>query len=93
MAAELNARTKKLMSLYKFLADENLKLQSVNDKLVKQNNELKQNLKKQEEINKALRLGQALGTDTVADQNTRDLKMKLNHFINEIDKCLTMMHQ
>lgn len=81
------------MSLYKFLADENLKLQSVNDKLVKQNNELKQNLKKQEEINKALRLGQALGTDTVADQNTRDLKMKLNHFINEIDKCLTMMHQ
>lgn len=90
---ELHSRVKKILSLHKALSEENLKLKSANAQLAEQIQELKNKLKQAEETNKTLRLAQALGADAGGDQNTRDLKIKLNKYIHEIDRCLAILHQ
>ncbi len=91
--AELHNRVKKILSLHKALNEENARIKSTNEKLSRQIQELKNQIKLAEETNKTLRLAQALGTDAGGDQNTRDLKVKLNKYINEIDRCLAILHQ
>lgn len=91
--AELHSRVKKILSLHKALSEENIRLKSSNEKLSQQIQELKHQIKLAEETNKTLRLAQALGTDAGSDQNTRDLKVKLNKYIHEIDRCLAILHQ
>jgi hypothetical protein len=90
--AELHTRVKKLITLHKAAGEEIARLKAANEKQMQQNHELKERIKQLEETTKILRLAQALGTDAGGDQNTRDLKMKLNQFINEIDRCLTILH-
>lgn len=91
--AEIHNRVKKMLSLHKSLTEENIRLKTSNEKLSQQIQELKNQIKLAEETNKTLRLAQALGTDAGGDQNTRDLKVKLNKYITEIDRCLAILHQ
>ncbi len=93
LIAELQSRVKKILSLHKALSEENIRLKSSNEKLSQQIQELKHQIKLAEETNKTLRLAQALGADAGGDQNTRDLKVKLNKYIHEIDRCLAILHQ
>jgi len=90
---EIKIKVQKLITLHKTLKEESRQLETLNARLSQKLEEQKTKLKELENQNKALRVAQALNQGGVADQNARDLKMKINEYIREIDKCLAFLHK
>lgn len=88
---ELKNKVEKLINLHEQLVEENQLLQS-NAKLLTQTiDQQGQQLAVLEEKNKVIKLANALSGGT--DQNTRDIKLKINEYIREIDKCLALINR
>jgi len=87
---ELKIKVEKLINLHEQLMRQNQQLQIVN-------NQLNQKILRQEtqiteltETNKVIKLAQRLSG---SDQNSRDIKLKINEYIREIDKCIGLINR
>jgi hypothetical protein len=90
---ELKAKVQNLINLHGQLKEEARQLESLNARLSQKLDDQKNKFKELENQNKALRVAQALNQGGAADQNARDLKLKINEYIREIDKCLAFLHK
>lgn len=90
---KLKAKVEKLINLHKGLAEEYRHLELANGKLSGKLEEQKTKIIELESQNKTLKIAQAVTRTEGGDQNTRDLKLKINEYIREIDRCLAFMHQ
>lgn len=83
-------KAERLLKSRQALLDKTQKLEQINIEL---NNELETLRKDNEslrEANQVLRMAKAV---TGEDQNTRDLKLRINDYIREIDRCLALINR
>jgi len=90
---EVKIKVQKLIHLHNNLREELTHLETLNSKLNEKIDEQKQKIKELENQNKALKLAQAFTHGAGGDQNTRELKSRINEYIREIDKCLAFLHK
>jgi hypothetical protein len=87
---QLKLKVEKLINLHTQLKNENQQLKAVHQQMNEEVKRLHQQVGEMEEKNKLIKMAQAVsGTD----QNTRDLKLKINEYIREIDKCLALINR
>src|SRR3954465_15279370 len=89
---ELKFKVEKLINLHLELSRENKSLKLFNHELKIKNEEQKNKIGELEDKNKVIKLSQAISGNG-SDQNARDLKLKINEYIREIDKCLALLHK
>lgn len=89
---KIRLKVEKLINLHQTANHENQKLKKHNNELTVKIEELQNKVIKLEDQNKIIRLGKAIN-GSGDDQNSRNLKLKLNEYIREIDKCLTLLHK
>ena len=87
---QLKNKVEKLINLHEQMVDQHQQLKSRNHQLVEEINSYKLRISELEEKNKLIKLAQAVSG---ADQNTKDIKLKINEYIREIDKCLAMINR
>ena len=88
--AQLKIKVEKLINLHTQLAKENQQLKLIQSQLAEDLKRSHQQITELEEKNKLIKMAQAVsGTD----QNTRDLKLKINEYIREIDRCLALINR
>ena len=88
----LKTKVEKLINSHLELSRENKNLQLYNHELREKLEEQKNKIKELEDKNKIIKLSQAVN-GSGSDQNARDLKLKINEYIREIDKCLALLHK
>ena len=89
---ELKIKVEKLINLHLEVSRENKSLKLFNHELKLKNEEQKNKISELEDKNKVIKLSQAISGNG-SDQNARDLKLKINEYIREIDKCLALLHK
>jgi hypothetical protein len=89
---ELKIKVEKLVNLHMELGRENKNLKLYNHELKQKNEEQKIKIVELEDKNKVIKLSQAINGNG-SDQNARDLKLKINEYIRELDKCLALLHK
>ena len=89
---ELKIKVEKLINLHLALSRENKNLKLYNHELQQKNEEQKNKISELEDRNKVIKLSQAINGNG-SDQNARDLKLKINEYIRELDKCLALLHK
>jgi hypothetical protein len=80
--------TQRLKSLQQQLEAQKTDLQQMavdKESLIKENRELKEQIK-------TIKLAQSISPGT-GDQGTRQVKTKINEYIREIDKCLSLLNR
>jgi hypothetical protein len=87
---QLKLKVEKLINLHNRLVNENNQLKLVQNQLNEDLKNSQQQLLNLEEKNKLIKMAQAVSGN---DQNTRDLKLKINEYIREIDKCLALINR
>ena len=87
---ELKIKVEKLINLHEQLVKENRQLQVFNNQLIQKNQRQETQIIELEEKIKVIKLAQQLSG---SDQNTRDIKLKINEYIREIDKCLGLINR
>lgn len=78
-----------LKSRQQFL-DKIQKLEQINLELNEELNNLRKDNESLREANQVLRMAKAVSGE---DQNTRDLKLRINDYIREIDRCLALINR
>jgi chromosome segregation ATPase len=86
----LENKTEKLLHLHRQIKKELSDAQSQNAKLKEIIEQQKQTISSYEEKNKILRLSKSLST---TNENTTELKHKLNELIREVDKCIALLNK
>jgi hypothetical protein len=86
----LKLKVEKLVNLHDSLNKENRELINRKEALNLQIEDLIQQNKDLKESNKLIKLAQAV---TESDQNTRDVKIKINEYVREIDKCIALINR
>jgi hypothetical protein len=89
---ELKIKVEKLVNLHMELSRENKNLKLYNHELKQKGEEEKIIISELEDKNKVIKLSQAINGNG-SDQNARDLKLKINEYIRELDKCLALLHK
>ncbi|HKR05593.1 MAG TPA: hypothetical protein VJY62_13245 [Bacteroidia bacterium] len=89
---ELKIKVEKLVNLHMELSRENKNLKLYNHELKQKGEEQKIKISELEDKNKVIKLSQAINGNG-SDQNARDLKLKINEYIRELDKCLALLHK
>lgn len=89
---EVKLKVEKLISLHKKLTGEYKNLKVHNYELTQKIEEYKNKITELQNQNKIIQLGQAINGNG-DDQNSRILKLKINEYIREIDKCLALLHK
>lgn len=87
---QLKNKVEKLINLHEQSLDLNRQLKVKQTQLNDEINGYKLRLSELEENNKLTKLAQSISG---ADQNTKDVKLKINEYIREIDKCLAMINR
>jgi len=87
---ELKIKVEKLINLHEQLVKHNQQLQLVNNQLIQKSNRQEEQITELEQKVKVIKLAQQLSG---SDQNTRDIKLKINEYIREIDKCLGLINR
>jgi DNA-binding transcriptional MerR regulator len=87
---QLGNKVEKLVNLHEQVLGENKKLKLVQNQLTEEVSRCLQKIAELEEQNKMIKLAQAVSG---SDQNTRDIKLKINEYIREIDKCLALINR
>lgn len=90
---EVKVKVEKLVNLHMELTRENKNLKLYNHELKQKNEEQKIKISELEDKNKVIKLSQAINGNGSSDQNARDLKLKINEYIRELDKCLALLHK
>jgi len=88
----LKIKVEKVINSHLELTRENKNLKLFNHELRQKNEEQKIKIRELEDKNKVIKLSQAINGNG-SDQNARDLKLKINEYIREIDKCLALLHK
>ena len=88
----LKIKVEKVIKSHLELTRENKNLKLFNHELRQKNEEQKIKIRELEDKNKVIKLSQAINGNG-SDQNARDLKLKINEYIREIDKCLALLHK
>ncbi len=87
---ELKIKVEKLINLQVQLGKQNQQLQLLNNQLIQKGQRQDDRISELEEKIKVIKLAQQLSG---SDQNTRDIKLKINEYIREIDKCLGLINR
>ena len=66
------------------------KLEQINFELNNELDTLRKDNESLREANQVLRMAKAVSGE---DQNTRDLKLRINDYIREIDRCLALINR
>lgn len=91
-SAVLEGKIKKLIHLHVALKAENTAIKSDNEQLTETIRKQQEQIRQLEEGNKALKLAQALLTDSEKDDSA-GLKGKINEMIRDIDKSLSLLNK
>ena len=89
---ELKVKVQRIINSHLELSRENKNLKLYNHELRQKVEEQKNKISELEDKNKVIKLGQAINGNG-SDQNARDMKLKINEYIREIDKCLALLHK
>lgn len=87
---QLRNKVEKLVNLHEKLMQEYQQLKTQQDQLKSQIHSQQQQISELEEKNRVIRLGQMVSG---SDQNTREIKLKINEYIREIDRCLALINR
>ena len=87
---QLRNKVEKLINLHKDLHVRNAELLKQQERLKDEVKQCRQQIEELENHNKVMQVAQAVSG---ADQNTRDIKLKINEYIREIDKCLALINR
>jgi len=88
---ELRNKVEKLINLHQQLVKEQQQLQISQKQLMQTLSEKEKQITDLEEKNKVSKIAQVMSGNN--DQNTRDIKLKINEYIREIDKCLALINR
>jgi len=88
---ELRNKVEKLINLHQQLVKEQQQLQISQQQLIQTLSEKEKQITDLEEKNKVIKMAQVMSGNN--DQNTRDIKLKINEYIREIDKCLALINR
>jgi hypothetical protein len=87
---DLKVKIEKLINLQQQLIIQNTHLQAVNNQLTQKSQRQDEQIAELENQNKVIRIAQKLSG---SDQNSREMKLKINEYIREIDKCLGLINR
>ncbi|MBL7915644.1 MAG: hypothetical protein BWY67_00600 [Bacteroidetes bacterium ADurb.Bin397] len=87
---QLRNKVEKLVNLHEKLMQEYQQLKTQQEQLKSQIHSQQQQISELEEKNRVIRLGQMVSG---SDQNTREIKLKINEYIREIDRCLALINR
>ena len=83
-------KAEKLLKSRRTLLDKVQKLEQINFELNNELDTLRKDNESLREANQVLRMAKAVSGE---DQNTRDLKLRINDYIREIDRCLALINR
>lgn len=86
----LRAKVEKLVSSRQILLQQVDRLEQSNSDLRVELDSLKGEINSLKESNQVLRMAKAVSGE---DQNTRDLKLRINEYIREIDRCIALINR
>ncbi len=86
----LKLKVEKLVNLHKLMSDQNTVLKRNEAELIKKIEDKDQEITELREKTRLIKLAHAVSE---SDQNTRDLKIKINEYIREIDKCIALINR
>ena len=72
------------------LMEKSAKLEKRNEELSMEMDSLRREIDSLRETNQVLRMAKAVAGE---DQNTKDLKLRINDYIREIDRCLALINR
>jgi len=87
---QLRNKVEKLVNLHEKLMQEYQQLKIQQEQLKSQIHSQQQQISELEEKNRVIRLAQMVSG---SDQNTREIKLKINEYIREIDRCLALINR
>jgi peptidoglycan hydrolase CwlO-like protein len=90
LVSSLEKKVEKLVDLHRHSSKELTALKQNNHELKKHIDEQKQTIKELEEKNKILKLSKSISGN---NENTHELKLKINELIREIDKCTALLNK
>jgi predicted nuclease with TOPRIM domain len=88
--SELRIKVEKLINLHERLNKENKQLLENQNQLKNSVKDLQRQANELEEKNKVIKLAQMVSG---SDQNSREIKLKINEYIREIDKCIALINR
>ncbi|MFZ9942171.1 MAG: hypothetical protein ACO3O0_01045 [Bacteroidia bacterium] len=86
----LKVKVDRLCKSRQNLAEKLEKVENNNSQLLIELETLRQEVSSLREANQVLRMAKAVSGE---DQNTRDLKLRINDYIREIDRCLALINR
>jgi regulator of replication initiation timing len=86
----LKVKVDRLWKSRQNLAEKLEKVENNNSQLLIELETLRQEVSSLREANQVLRMAKAVSGE---DQNTRDLKLRINDYIREIDRCLALINR
>lgn len=87
---DISKKVEKLIFLQGQLTKENVQLKKSNKDLLEELSHYKDKLKELEEKNKIVKLAKSLNEVT---EGKKDLKLKVNELIREVDKCMALLNR
>ena len=90
IAVSLEGKIEKLVDLHHRTKKELSALKTQNNHLTQTIDQQKQSIKELEDKTKILRLSKSL---TNTNENTLELKLKINELIREVDKCISLLNK
>ncbi|HEY4797444.1 MAG TPA: hypothetical protein VII99_00060 [Bacteroidia bacterium] len=90
VAASLENKIEKLVALHQRTRKELAALETKNNNLNQTISQQQQSIKELEEKTKILKLSKSLST---SNENTTELKLKINELIREVDKCIALLNK
>ena len=90
IASSLESKVEKLVDLHHRTKKELAALKTENTHLNQTIDQQKKAIKDLEEKGKVLKLSKSLSTN---NENTTELKLKINELIREVDKCISLLNK
>jgi len=89
VATLLEGKIEKLVDLHRHTKKELSAIQNQNTNLNQTISQQKQSIKELEDKSKILKLSKSISTN----ENTTELKLKINELIREVDKCIALLNK
>ena len=86
---QIKIKVDKLILLHMQLNEEYQSLKIAHQELAINNENQKKTIKELQEANKIVRLAESISG---SNQNTQGIKLKLNEYIREIDRCMALLN-
>ena len=90
IVASLESKIEKLVDLHHRTKKELSALQTQHNNLTQTVSQQKQTIKEIEDKSKVLKLSKSLSS---SNENTTELKLKINELIREVDKCIALLNK